>query len=39
MSDTIHAHPTLPESLVDAARDINNEAIHLPHRKKKKYND
>jgi dihydrolipoamide dehydrogenase len=38
MSDTIHAHPTLPESLVDAARDINNEALHLPHRKKK-YND
>jgi dihydrolipoamide dehydrogenase len=37
--DTIHAHPTLPESLVDAARDINNEALHLPHRKKKKYND
>ena len=35
MSDTIHAHPTLPESLVDAARDINNEALHLPHRKKK----
>ena len=39
MSDTIHAHPTLTESLVDAARDINNEAIHVPHRKKKKYND
>jgi len=38
MSATIHAHPTLPESLVDAARDINNEALHLPHRKKK-YND
>jgi len=27
--DTIHAHPTLPESLVDAARDISSESIHL----------
>lgn len=31
--DTIHAHPTLPESFVDALRDINGEAIHLPSRK------
>lgn len=28
--DTIHAHPTLPESFVDAFRDIRGEAIHLP---------
>ena len=28
--DTIHAHPTLPESFVDALRDIESEAIHLP---------
>lgn len=28
--DTIHAHPTLPESLVDALRDIEGHAIHLP---------
>ncbi|MBE43718.1 MAG: dihydrolipoyl dehydrogenase [Thaumarchaeota archaeon] len=28
--DTIHTHPTLPESFVDAIRDINSEAIHLP---------
>jgi dihydrolipoamide dehydrogenase len=28
--DTIHAHPTLPESFVEAVRDINSEAIHLP---------
>ncbi|MBI3842563.1 MAG: dihydrolipoyl dehydrogenase [Thaumarchaeota archaeon] len=28
--DTIHAHPTLPESFVDALRDINGEAVHLP---------
>jgi dihydrolipoamide dehydrogenase len=34
ISDTIHAHPTLPESLVEAARDIDNEAIHIPYRKK-----
>jgi dihydrolipoamide dehydrogenase len=30
--DTIHAHPTLPESFVEAVRDINGEAIHLPAR-------
>jgi dihydrolipoamide dehydrogenase len=35
ISDTIHAHPTLPESLVDAVRDIDNEAIHIPYRNKK----
>src|SRR5918992_364547 len=35
ISDTIHAHPTLPESLVDAARDIDSEAIHIPYRNKK----
>jgi dihydrolipoamide dehydrogenase len=39
ISDTIHAHPTLPESLVDATRDIDNEAIHIPYRNKKKHND
>jgi dihydrolipoamide dehydrogenase len=31
--NTIHAHPTLPESFVEAARDVNNNAIHLPYRK------
>ncbi|MDQ4066147.1 MAG: dihydrolipoyl dehydrogenase [Thermoproteota archaeon] len=35
ISDTIHTHPTLPESLVDAARDIDSEAIHIPYRDKK----
>ena len=30
ISNTIHAHPTLPESFSDAVRDINNQAIHLP---------
>ena len=33
--DTIHAHPTLPESLVDATRDIYGEAIHIPFKNKK----
>ncbi|MGI0072903.1 MAG: dihydrolipoyl dehydrogenase [Nitrosotalea sp.] len=31
--NTIHAHPTLPESFVDALRDINQEAIHLPQKR------
>lgn len=31
--ETIHAHPTLPESLVDAIRDIEGNAIHLPSKK------
>ena len=35
LSDTIHAHPTLPESLVDATRDIDSQAIHIPYRNKK----
>ncbi len=30
--DTIHAHPTLPESFAEAVRDINGESIHLPSR-------
>jgi hypothetical protein len=30
--DTIHAHPTLPESFAEAVRDINSESIHLPTR-------
>ena len=28
--DTIHPHPTLPESFVDALKDVNSLAIHLP---------
>ena len=32
--DTIHAHPTLPESFLEAARDVGNNAIHLPSRRK-----
>jgi dihydrolipoamide dehydrogenase len=34
ISDTIHAHPTLPESLVDATSDIHGQAIHIPNRNK-----
>ena len=34
ISDTIHAHPTLPESLVDATRDIHGQAIHISNRNK-----
>ncbi|MGH9993220.1 MAG: dihydrolipoyl dehydrogenase [Nitrososphaera sp.] len=34
--DTIHVHPTLPESLVDATRDIDGEATHIPYTNKSK---
>src|SRR5437870_3653869 len=30
MQETIHAHPTLPESFLEAVRDINNIALHIP---------
>lgn len=33
--ETIHAHPTLPESFAEAVRDICNESIHLPTNSKK----
>lgn len=33
--DTIHAHPTLPESFVDAIRAIEGTSIHLPSKKAK----
>jgi len=33
--ETIHAHPTLPESFLEAVRDINNIAIHLPNKGRK----
>ncbi len=39
ISDTIHAHPTLPESFVDAARDIDRQAIHIPYKKNKNYHN
>jgi dihydrolipoamide dehydrogenase len=34
MAETIHAHPTLPESLVDATKDMYSEAIHRPKKNK-----
>jgi len=30
LAETIHAHPTLSEALMEAAADVNGEAIHLP---------
>jgi len=27
--ETIHAHPTLSEALMEAGADIENEAIHI----------
>ena len=30
LAKTIHAHPTLSEALMEAAEDVNGEAIHLP---------
>jgi dihydrolipoamide dehydrogenase len=30
IAETIHAHPTLSEGLMEAAEDVHGEAIHLP---------
>jgi len=30
LAEMIHAHPTLSEALMEAAEDVNGEAIHLP---------
>jgi dihydrolipoamide dehydrogenase len=30
IADTIHAHPTLAEGLMEAAEDVHGEAIHVP---------
>ncbi len=30
ISETIHAHPTLSEGLMEAAEDVHGEAIHVP---------
>lgn len=35
LQDTIHAHPTLSESFLEAVRDINNISIHLPRKGRK----
>lgn len=33
IAEMIHAHPTLPEAMMEAAEDIYGSAIHLPRRK------
>jgi dihydrolipoamide dehydrogenase len=30
IADTIHAHPTLSEGLMEAAEDVHGEAVHIP---------
>ena len=30
IADTIHAHPTLAEGLMESAEDVHGEAIHVP---------
>ncbi len=30
LADTIHAHPTLSEGIMEAAEDVHGEAIHVP---------
>ncbi len=30
IAETIHAHPTLPEGIMEAAGDLHGEAIHVP---------
>ncbi len=34
LADTLHAHPTLSEVLVEAAEDVKGTSIHLPKKKK-----
>ena len=34
VQETIHAHLTLPESFLEAVRDINDISIHLPSKSK-----
>jgi dihydrolipoamide dehydrogenase len=30
IADSIHAHPTLAEGIMEAAEDVHGEAIHVP---------
>jgi dihydrolipoamide dehydrogenase len=30
IGETIHAHPTLPEALMEASEDVFGRAIHIP---------
>ena len=34
MAHTIHAHPTISESIMEAALDVNAQAIHMPKKRK-----
>ncbi|HOK04535.1 MAG TPA: dihydrolipoyl dehydrogenase [Victivallales bacterium] len=34
LGKAIHAHPTLPEALMEAAHDIHKSSVHIPYRKK-----
>ena len=33
LAQTVHAHPTMPEGLMEAAEDVEGLAIHLARRK------
>ena len=33
MAHTIHAHPTIAESIMEAALDVDKKAIHMPKKK------
>ena len=33
LAETIHAHPTMPEGIMEAAEDVDNMAIHLARRR------
>ena len=35
IAHTIHAHPTIAESIMEAALDVDAKAIHMPKKKKK----
>ena len=36
LGDTIHAHPTLGEIMMEAAHAVHDECIHIPVRKRRK---
>ncbi|MDP1759701.1 MAG: hypothetical protein Q8K77_07895, partial [Thermodesulfovibrionales bacterium] len=33
IANTIHAHPTLSEGIMEASEDVHNEAVHIPPKK------
>ncbi len=36
LARTMHAHPTLPEAIMEAAHDVHGEAIHIPPPRRRK---